>query len=575
MSESPPPAAASELPPLRPWLTWAMAALFVLGLLYWWGGAWAIREARSVAAVHYAQKTQEKLRQKDWAGAQQELARARSWLVTNPQVLRAYADLLIATRQDDLSLLQVLRGLDAMQQATPQDRLRTAQILISLGRVAEAQAEYDRLPEAQKQTSDSLELLAGLYQAQGRKDEAEKLMRQVLAMSADDPKSRLRLAVMNHQEAFPEMQARGRRELWEIARGQDEDTAVRAMEFLAARAELTGEEAGDLLRLIDEHSSAPPALRYTALSARLRARPQDRAMMVEKEVERVRGMGKDALTPALAWLLQQNEPGKVIELLPGDLHLKSGPLLQAYLTALSLLDRWADIDTLVKTQRALPVSAIFLHLWKARAAEKLNAGIRTVRHHLEAAFAETGRGQDEAAAKMTAEIAEQMNQWDLAWRFYDDIATAQPLSRTAMLEKVHQMALRGRDTDAALAAARKLAELHPENQIFTQHALYLALLAGQDLETTERTLAGAAMKTGGSTAALVRALAAYRLGDLKQVAASLAALEDVADLSAGQKAVHAGLRAVCGETGPAFRLAEGIPAILLLPEELRFLKRAL
>lgn len=569
------PHSADQRQRRRPWLTWVMGGLFLGGLLYWWLGAKAILGTRTLIAGAYAKKAQEKRLEKDWAGAWQNLSKARAWQVNAPEVLRAYADLLAASRSDDLTLLQVLRALESLHQSTNSDRLKVGQILISLGHIQAARAEYEKLSLTDQQNQEGMRLLAQLLQAEGQPEEAEKLLRRALAMAPADPESRLRLAMMDHHQTFPEVQARARKVIWEIAR-QADLTGLAALDFLASEVQLTGEEASELLRLVEAHPSAPPGTRYAALSSRLRARPQDRAALMEKEVAAVRGQGVEVLAPALTWLLQEKEPAKVLALLPEGLHLKSGQILQSYLVALSALDRWDEIDRLLRSPRTLPLSEAYLHLWKARTADKQDTGIQTVRHHLEAAFAQTRRGEDETAARLTAETAEQMGIWDLASRFYAEVAAQQPYNQSLLLEKIHEMALRGRDTTAALNSARKQAITHPENHVYTLRAHYLALLAGDEIEVTlQAFLQLPTDQQEPPSAALVRALADFRLGNETALKARLAQGMDVSDLAPGQRATYAGLLAICGEVGPAFRLAESIPGILLLPEEMRFLKQAL
>lgn len=563
---------SDSAPRPRPWLTLTMGFLLILGITYWLAGDHVITYGRSVIAAHYAGKAQEKIKNKQWLEASQLLARARSWRGNEPQVLRGYADLLIATRSDNLSLLQILRNLEAVHEITAQDRVYIGQILISLGHVAEARVAYEKLSDAQKLEQKSLELLASIYQAEGRIEDAEKTMRQALAMAPTDPASKLRLAILNHQNTFVEIQDQSRREIWELAESPD-DIGLQALEFLSTRARLDGQEADRVMQLIEKHPNNTPGMRYSALSARIRARPQDRDKVIEAEVLRVKGQGVEILRPALTWLLQEQQPERVLELLSGDIHLKSGPLLHSYLLALGALNRWSDIEMILK--KKLPVSETFVHLWKARTAEKLDTGIRTVRHHLEAAFAQTLGGQDESSARMTAEAAEEMGQWDLASRFYNDIASLHPLSRGLMLEKVQTMATRGRSTEAALLAADRLTELHPDNQVYKQRTLYLRLIAGHEIETASVAVSQLSNTEKNSPVILLQALAAYRLGDITQVRTFLENLDVKTDFSPGQNAVHAGLRSICGETAQAYRLAEPIPSIMLLPEELRFLQKAL
>jgi len=570
MSDAPQPPVASVRRP-KPWLTWIMGALFGLGILYWWAGERVIQWGRSLIAGHYAAQAQASIQKKDWATAGQNIGHARRWLVNDAAVLRAYADLLIATNSDPVSLLQVLRVLESQNKATSEDRLRISQIFISLGHIDAARAEYNKLPTAQRETRGGLELLADLLRAEGHVTESEKLLRRALAMAPEDPSSRLRLAILDHQNSFPEIQARSREVLWEIAQGQDEN-ALRALEFLSAQPQLTGEEAEKLLSLIEAHSGASTQLRYSALSARFRARPQDRAALLDREIERIQGQGVEDLAPALQWLLLEHQPEQVIALLPDQLYLKSAQLLHPYLLALGELNRWQDIDTLLSSPKPLPVATTFIHLWRARAAEKLGSGIGSIRHHLESAFAQTGRGANEGAARATAEVAEQMGQWDLAAQYYQETAQQQPISQGTLMEKVYEMAMRGRDTGAAIKAARQLAELHPENLVYTQRALYLGLVAGFEIETINQRLNH---EIAPGSYPLLRALAAYRLGNLDEVRQHLMAIKNPDDLPAGQKAARAGLLSACGDTGAAYQIAETIPSPLLLPEEIRFLKRAL
>lgn len=551
-----------------PWLSIGLGLLLVLGILWWWGGEKLMLQARGAIAEHYATKSREALSRKDWVVAGQNLARARSWLVNHPPVLRAYAEMLEATGSDNLSLLQVLRTLDSLQVATPRDRVQMARILMSLGYVDLARREYDKLPPDQRQTREGLELLAGIYQIEGRTNEAEKLLHQALALAPNDPDSRLRLAMIQSQDKFSQGQAK--ETLWEIASGTG-TPALQALEFLAAKLPLDGTEADTLMRLVEAHPGHTPQTRYAALSARLRARPQDRESLLAAEVSRVQGKGMDVLSPALNWLLQENEPARVITLLPDKLYLKSGEFLHAYLLALSSQNRWSEIDQLLKTQRSLPVSDTFLQLWRARAADRLDAGMEYVRRHLAAAFASTQFGQNDATGQMTAELAEQTNQWDLASQYYEALAEKHPLKQIPMLEKVYEMAMRDRNTTSVLAAARKLAQLLPDNQIYAQRVQYLELVSGDSIELTLRTLD----QPGLVTPPLIRALAAYRLGDATGLRKHLQGPATTADLPPGPRAVHAGLLALTGQSGPAYQLAETIPAMLLLPEEIRFLRKAL
>lgn len=570
-NKSQPPAPSRQR---RSVLSWLLPLLFVVGVSWWLVGEKTILWGRSLVAGHYARKAQEKIQVKDWPGAARQIAQARSILVNDSAVLRAYADFLIGTGSDNLSLLQVLRLLDSQGKMKSEERVHIAKVLISLGRTDDARMEFDKLSEADRLQPASLEVLSHIYRAEGRHAEADILLRRALLSSPDDPDTRLKLAILDHENTFSEVQQRARREMWALAERQD-DIGLQALEQLTLKAQVTGEEAARLQELVLAHPHAAPWLRYAALSARLRARPQDRETVIRGEIERIRGQGVEQMAPALTWLLQEKEAALVLKLLPEEMALKAGPLLHIYLLAQSETGNWETVDSLLNSQRVLPVTQTFVHAWKARVANQQDKGVQAVRHHLEAAFSNTNGGQDEAPARMTAEITEQMGQWDLAAQFYNDIAMLHPLSRGPMLEKVYEAGLRNRDTDTVLKAAGQLAELYPDNRIYLHRHLYLQLLAGVNLEKVSLVIDSLPRRGDEPMQPVLRALAAYRLGNAVRLREALAKESSTTETPSGPRGVLAGLLAASGNVSAGFQMAEKIPGVLLLPEEIRFLARAL
>ena len=75
---------------------------------------------------------------------------------------------------------------------------------------------------------------------------------------------------------------------------------------------------------------------------------------------------------------------------------------------------------------------------------------------------------------------------------------------------------------------------------------------------------------------LLQALAAYREGQIEAAQTPLSQVARPEDFNAGVRAVYAALLKLSGgDAGKVFRLVERIPTALLLPEENRFLQRAL
>ncbi len=113
--------------------------------------------------------------------------------------------------------------------------------------------------------------------------------------------------------------------------------------------------------------------------------------------------------------------------------------------------------------------------------------------------------------------------------------------------------------------------------------MYLRLILGVEMETVDVTAlvnqhelnAAFSITLERIPPHLLLALSAYRLGDHAAMQQHLAALNNAEGLSAGPRAVAAGLLSLSGKPDRAYQMAEKIHGTLLLDEELTFLKRAL
>jgi hypothetical protein len=361
------------------------------------------------------------------------------------------------------------------------------------------------------------------------------------------------------------MREQARQSLWQLTLGKDE-AALLAMDTLARDPRLTPPEADQLAQRIEAHPQKKEEVRLAVLSGLLRARPEKKKEIVDAEVSRMQEMLPENLLPSLAWLIQEKQPQRVVEFRPRDFFTKSSLLIQVYLQALGDLARPAG----------MPVSSAFIAYWRARATRQMDTDMARVRQHLSTVYEATGHGRDGALAAAAAALAEEAGVWDIAARLYEGLAEHQPKSQVAMLEKVHQMAMRTRDTDAVLKSSDRLLALRPDNQRYVFDDLYLHLVSGLELEVRFLKIhAGQELPAASDEGRLCLALAAYRLGNLEELRRHLNTLVDPRSLTPGQRAVHAGLLSISGQVGPAYQIAEQVPTALLLKEEARFLARAL
>ncbi|MCX6854217.1 MAG: hypothetical protein NTV80_04850 [Verrucomicrobia bacterium] len=562
--------------PRKPWLTWIMGVFLVVGVSYWLWGPSTIFKTRSYIARQYAEKAQKEMELKDWATAYATLSLAASWRVDHPLVLRVTADLLSTAGADSESVSMAYRRLIVAGIATDDDILKLGNIYVQQLDVKSSLTLLDKLSTETRGKRQALELLANIQRVQGQTQLAERTLRQALSMDKDDPMCQIRLAMLDLQSgAFAEIKERAKEVIWKVSAGKDR-AAMIAIETLCSGTDLTSQQADTLFERLEQHPDKSPAIRYSVLSALLKTQPQRRNEILDRELNTGQNYREAELLTLMEWLLREHEPQRLLSLQTSDLFKKSAILIQPYLQALADLQRWNELDETLSRPAGLSISAASASLWRARAAHKLDNETLRARQHLDTVYEASGHGRDGATALASAALSEELGLWDIALLFYEGLAKHQPQARLKMIEKVQEMAIRDRDTNAALSAAQRLLEIRPENHQYADRALYLQLLSGDQVEIALEKVA----RTDSTMATrledhFVRALAAYRLGDLTSLRTHLINVQEANSLTPGQRAVHAGLLSISGRVGPAFQIAEQIPSILLLKEEMHFLKRAL
>lgn len=562
--------------PRKPWLTWIMGVLLLFGVAYWFWGPSTVFKARSYISRHYAEKAEKEMALKDWTNAYITLSLAASWRTDHPLVLRLTVDFLNAVGADTESVLTAYGKLITAGVATDDDILKMGNIYVQQLDIVSSLALLEKLSPEKRGKRQALELLANIQRVQGQTKLAEQTLRQALSMDKDEPMCQLRLAMLDLQAGgFAEIKERAQEVIWTLSTRKDRAGMI-AIETLCSSKELTSAQAETLLARLEEHPDKSPAIRYNALSAILKTQPQKRAEILNREANPETHRTESELATLMQWLLREHEPQRVVSLKQGNLFTKSAVLIQPYLQALADLQRWNELNETLARPAGLSISSASAALWRARAARHLDAANLRAKQQLDIVYEATGHGREGATAMAAATLAEDIGLWDVALLFYEGLAKNQPQSRLQMIEKVQEMAIRDRDTSATLNAARRLLEIRPNNRQYADRAIYLQLLSGDEVELAAEKVVHADSATANRLEDhFVRALAAYRLGDLTSLRLHLDKVSDISALTQGQRAVHAGLLSISGRVGPAYQIAEQIPSILLLREELRFLKRAL
>ncbi len=575
MSNSP---ASAPLPgePGKPWLTISLLACFVLGGvgLFLWKPAKG--GARDLMAAYHAEHAANFIQAETWNEARTALAKAAFWRPDHPALLRVTADFLIKTKGPAHSTLHYLRLLDGTGAASESDLLTMARLYAETQSVLEAENTLARLPATLREGPEALEVLSSLQSQRGERSLSDQTLRRSLGLRVGDRDARLRLAIMDLKEPFEEVRSRAKSELWSLADGRDVQ-ARKALEQLAKDQDLLPLEADRLFHRIERHPELPESLRLEVLTALLRAQPDRRQEILDQESQRMANLPADQLRPCLLWLLQQGMAERVLALHPREFFIHSTDLIDPYLQALAALKRWQDIEDLLARPVGMPVSAGYVSFWRAQATLQIDKEPTRARQHLLAAWEASGRGRQAALGKAGAALADHAGLWDLAISFYRGLADHQPGERVSMLEKVMEVARHAGNAAELLRTSAALQQERPKDRRFSVQYLYLRLLCGQDLELAWgeiQSLPASALDESDDIR-LCLALAAYRMGQDEVMAKHLSAVREVSSLSAWQRSVFAGLLAHGGHTADAFQYAEKISSELLLPEEKRFLGRAL
>ena len=565
------------------WLLGAFVGLVAMVVLWWFYFDSTALAVKNWWGRRYVPGITTAIDAENWTGAAQDIRQATRWAPNDPEVLRVAIDFGKRTRADPQTMIRFLTQLEESGQMTISERCHLGRMQVRDQNLKAAYAIYDALPQEELSKRPALELLATIQEAEGLQGRAFLTQRKALLADPNDPDSVLQLALMDARSGDASLSGPARERLWPLVRGGGTHT-LPAIEYLANHPKLTAEEASELLTVIEATPTTPTvvATRLHVLSAVLRTNPHRRQDLLNQELQRWAGKQPANLTPLLEWLINEKEYGRVLRIVNAKTAAVYPTALPYYVGALRGEKKWADIKTFLSGRLDPSISRAQIRLWLADVESKLSTDPSTPRQILSSLFDESGGGEQAEVAKRTAEVAEGLGFWDIARQCYAGISSHHARLATSMQLKVYDMALHELNGTAMLEACEKLRDLKKTDVIFLDRVNYLRLLLGTDLEVAQLALdKAAALPQHHITPdrqialSLLRALAAYRSGQMAQISEHLAKVDEIGTFPPGPRAVYAGLLAVTGDTAGAFEVAELVPSVLLLPEERRFLDKAL
>lgn len=525
----------------------------------------------------------EAIKKRDWPTAVSALRDARRWAPDDPAVIHTSIDVLVAANGDPRTIISLIRQLQDHGHATSEDLALMGRLHVITGQAHQGRGIYETLAEADRSQPEALRLQAALHAADGNPKEAMETRRAALLANTDDASSLVQLASMDLTSHDPARREAIRQRLWEAARNAG-DLALPAIKLLATTKELTAPQAAELLQRIDSTTAAAEnktASRLAVLSAQMRISPHLRTDILRQEIARWTNRPPAEAEPLVNWLAIEREYDRILRLVPEATATRYTELLPAYVSALRGEQRWKELDLLLKPGKInAEVRPQRIRLWQAETQSHLDGGdVSRTRQTLVRVFEEAGSGENLEEVLEAAGLAEQLNLWDLAQRFYQAAAARHPHARPPLLPKIYELADLQHDSTAMLQTCTEWLQFQPDNISIQLQKLYLQMLMGSEIELATQRLQSIA-KTGPAGRMdlihLLHALSAYRQGRLEELQAALPHISQPETLPPGQRSVYAAfLKLSKGDAGRVFQLIERVSPILLLPEEKVFLQRAL
>jgi len=559
------------------------AFMLVFGLACWFAFPHVVQFTKQWLARRHLPTLRQHIKEENWQQASAALRDARRWAADDSAVIHAALEFVSAIGGDPRSTISLVRQLEETGAATSADLALMGKMHLNLGETDKAKAIYAQLPPSAHEQRPSLELHAGILQADGFLEQATAARRAALLLSPDDPGSLRQLARMDLSSANPAIRSAMRERLWRLARSPGTTISLTAIELLAGGNELTVPQANELSQLVETSLTTPDrreAVRFTVLSARLRLSPHLRTDFIDQEIARWKNRPPAQTTPLVAWLVEEREYACVLRMVPAKTAAIYTDLLPHYVNALRGEQQWQELRTFLASggiDSSFPAQR--RRLWQAEVQAHLQPDLDQTRQTLARIYEEAGRGENLATTLQAANLAEQLSQWDLAQKYYAAVANKHAHTRQIMPAKIYQMAESQRDGPGMLDACTQWLVAQPDNLLLLTQKLYLQFLLGIELETAWQQLQNISPPEALShpdRLYVCHALSAYRHGQLDSVHDALSHVTKPAALPAGERTVYAALlKLTGGAVGTAFRLVERVPPSLLLPEEEVFLRRAL
>ncbi|MBE2286859.1 MAG: hypothetical protein IAE77_25605 [Prosthecobacter sp.] len=459
---------------------------------------------------------------------------------------------------------------------TSTDEQLHVRCLMNLGRPKEASVALDKLMRSEQPSEALMKLAEDVWGQRDQNKQLRDVLKGYTEAHPDDKESVFRLAKVQVASGNPSEISEGMDALWTLA-AQSDALSLQALEFLNSLPSLTPGDAHKLIERLKTHPKGNEWHYVTALKREVQQFPARKKEIVMEATIRYRDKKRDELLPFVRWLVEEGEFRQVLAVVPEEEAKAHQGLLENYLNALTMLQRFPDVERLINDPAiAKVIDPTTLAMFRAHLAYVLKKPAEELRSKLILAKDAAQANGRYPSLLQIARYAEERGHFDIAEDAFR--LTVKAARRASAAPRIERDAFTGlikactanHNTEALLQATTEAVQRWPDDNAFMERHLYVTLLAGRNIElalSNAKNLLKLQPKDNARRLAV--ALALWRLKDFQQALSYLQYM-DLNFLSEGQRAVFAAIAHSGGFTEEARGVIKAInPKADMLPEERR------
>lgn len=466
-----------------------------------------------------------------------------------------------------------LKNLDAL---TPADEQLYVRCLLNLGKPKEASQALEQLMRVAHPSEALIQLAEEVWGQRENNKPLLNVLRKYTQAHPDDKEGALRFAKVQLTSENPTEVGLGMESLWKLASG-DDAIGLQTLEHINSLPSLPPADTTRLIDRLKKHPKADDRHYVTALKREVQQSPGHKKEIVMAATTKYRDKKRDQLLPFIRWLVEEGEFRQILSVLPEEEAKAHQGLLENYLNALTMLQRFDDLERLVNDPKVAEVlDPTTVAMFRAHLAYILNKPAEELRSKLIAAKDAAQFNGRYPALLQIASYGEDRGHFDIAEDAYRlAIKAAQRASASPRIERdaftgLIKACRANRSTESLIQAAQEAVTRWPDDTNFVETYLYVSLLAGKNIELALRNAVNLLkIQPADNQRKLTVALARWRLQDTQQAVQNLQYI-DLNPLTEGQRAVFAAIANSGGFHNEALGVIKAInPKASMLPEEQR------